>query len=58
MKVFTRSVWAVDFNTNYIAVGSSDRVVRFFLYNTEDEVDSCMAVGDERHGRIIVHVIF
>ena len=59
MKVFSRSVWAVDFNMDYIAVGSSDRVVRFFLYNRdrhsssvkEDEVGSCMAVGNERHGR-------
>ena len=59
--MFTRSVWAVDFNMNYIAIGSSDRIVRFFLYNRdrhsssfkEDEVDSCMAVGDEHHGRPI-----
>lgn len=63
--VFSRSVWAVDFNMDYIAVGSSDRVVRFFLYNRdrhsssvkEDEVGSCMAVGNERHDIRQVHLI-
>ena len=63
--MFTRSVWAADFNANYIAVGCSDCIVRFFLYHKdsstcslEDDVETWFSVDDNHHGKIIVISLF